>query len=139
MSAGQYDAKADIWSIGCIFYEMLAGQPPFGGVNEADLLNNIRTRELRAPGDISAASVSILKRVSGVSVRCIPLFLFTLARMHVLFIVIREKHLYSRIYSRLVATVSSRFASITTSDFFLAGIFVVSIHKLFEVALVELS
>lgn len=43
---------------------MLAGQPPFGGANEADLLNNIRTRELRAPSDVSPASVSILKRVS---------------------------------------------------------------------------
>lgn len=63
MAAGQYDAKADIWSIGCIFYEMLAGQVPFGGVNETDLLNNIRTKELRAPADVSPVSISILRRV----------------------------------------------------------------------------
>lgn len=63
LAAGQYDAKADIWSIGCIFYEMLAGQVPFGGVNETDLLNNIRTKELRAPADVSPVSISILRRV----------------------------------------------------------------------------
>eukprot|EP01033_Poteriospumella_lacustris_P008377 gene8377-6046_t len=63
LAAGQYDAKADIWSIGCIFYEMLAGQVPFGGVNETDLLNNIRTKELRAPADVSPVSISILRRL----------------------------------------------------------------------------
>lgn len=63
LAAGSYDAKADIWSIGCIFFEMLAGEYPFNGVNEADLLNNIRTKDLRTPPDVSSVSVSILRKV----------------------------------------------------------------------------
>lgn len=64
LEAREYDAKADIWSIGCIFYEMLAGHCPFSGVNETDLLNNIRTKELRVPSDVSKVSVGILVKVS---------------------------------------------------------------------------
>lgn len=63
LEAREYDAKADIWSIGCIFYEMLAGHCPFSGVNETDLLNNIRTKELRVPSDVSKVSVGILVKV----------------------------------------------------------------------------
>lgn len=36
-----YDHKADVWSLGCIFYEMLCGFPPFTGRNQRDLTNNI--------------------------------------------------------------------------------------------------
>lgn len=41
-----YDNKADIWSIGCIFYEMLFGFPPYSGLNHKDLLNNIRNKSI---------------------------------------------------------------------------------------------
>lgn len=36
-----YDSKADIWSIGTCFYELLFGKPPFTASNMIDLLKNI--------------------------------------------------------------------------------------------------
>ncbi len=36
-----YDNKADIWSIGTCFYEILFGKPPYTAANMVDLLKNI--------------------------------------------------------------------------------------------------
>ena len=32
-----YDQKADVWSLGCLFYEMLTGFTPFTGRNFENL------------------------------------------------------------------------------------------------------
>ena len=37
----EYDNKADIWSIGTCFYELLFGKPPFTATNMVELLRNI--------------------------------------------------------------------------------------------------
>lgn len=40
-----YDAKADLWSVGAILYELLLGRPPFNGANPMQLLANIERSE----------------------------------------------------------------------------------------------
>ncbi|KAL6760431.1 kinase-like domain-containing protein [Haematococcus lacustris] len=41
----KYDAKADLWSVGVILFELLAGKPPYNGINHLQLLKNIERGE----------------------------------------------------------------------------------------------
>ena len=37
----KFDYKSDLWSIGCILYLMLAGVPPFNGLDDAEVIAKI--------------------------------------------------------------------------------------------------
>lgn len=37
-----YDAKADVWSLGCTFYEILTFTPPFSGLSMSDLMSKVK-------------------------------------------------------------------------------------------------
>ncbi|KAK9818339.1 hypothetical protein WJX72_010890 [[Myrmecia] bisecta] len=50
----KYDAKADLWSVGTILYELVTGRPPFNGANHMQLLRNIERCEARIPDQIAA-------------------------------------------------------------------------------------
>jgi serine/threonine protein kinase len=45
----KYDTKADVWSLGCVFYEMLTGFTPFTGVSKQNLAENVQAGEYFIP------------------------------------------------------------------------------------------
>ncbi|KAK9758128.1 hypothetical protein RND81_01G209100 [Saponaria officinalis] len=46
----KYDAKADLWSVGAILYQLVIGRPPFNGNSQFQLFQNVlRSTELRFP------------------------------------------------------------------------------------------
>uniref|UniRef100_A0A6U6DJ44 Protein kinase domain-containing protein n=1 Tax=Odontella aurita TaxID=265563 RepID=A0A6U6DJ44_9STRA len=59
----RYDAKADLWSVGTVLFEMIAGRPPFNGENHIDLLRNIQRKAVRLPPDVrvSKECVTLLR------------------------------------------------------------------------------
>ncbi|KAJ5895098.1 hypothetical protein N7495_006789 [Penicillium taxi] len=62
----KYDAKADLWSVGTVLYEMVVGRPPFRASNHVELLRKIEKGEdrIRFP-DENPASEDIKKLIRG--------------------------------------------------------------------------
>ena len=66
----KYDAKADLWSVGAVLYEMVCGRPPFRANNHVELLRKIEaadnvirfTRDTMASADMKALIRALLKR-----------------------------------------------------------------------------
>lgn len=50
----KYDAKADLWSVGTVLYEMLVGRPPYRAANHVELLRKIERSndKIDFPSDI---------------------------------------------------------------------------------------
>ncbi|KAL2502960.1 Protein kinase superfamily protein [Forsythia ovata] len=52
MQLQKYDAKADLWSVGAIQFQLVTGKTPFTGNNQIQLLQNImKSTELQFPPD----------------------------------------------------------------------------------------
>ena len=62
----KYDAKADLWSVGTVLYEMMVGKPPFRAANHVELLRKIEKGEdkIRFPED-AVLSDSMKKLIRG--------------------------------------------------------------------------
>ena len=66
----KYDAKADLWSVGTVLFEMMMGKPPFRAANHVELLRKIEQtddqikypREVLMSPSMKALIKSLLKR-----------------------------------------------------------------------------
>ncbi|SOV09870.1 Serine/threonine-protein kinase ATG1 [Ustilago sp. UG-2017a] len=56
----KYDAKADLWSVGAVLFEMTVGKPPFKAANHIELLKRIERGEdrIKFPDERSAGSLA---------------------------------------------------------------------------------
>ncbi|ODV67606.1 Pkinase-domain-containing protein [Hyphopichia burtonii NRRL Y-1933] len=59
----KYNAKADLWSVGAVLYEMTCGRPPFKAANHIELLANIEKAEDRIKFSASAKVPESCKRL----------------------------------------------------------------------------
>ena len=49
MGGQHYNHKADVWSIGCLFYELITGFMPFTGISHANLRDNLKKGLFKIP------------------------------------------------------------------------------------------
>ncbi|KAI0424978.1 hypothetical protein F5Y09DRAFT_347164 [Xylaria sp. FL1042] len=66
----RYDAKADLWSVGTVAYEMISGKPPFRASNHVELLRKIEgnndnikfPKEVQVSSNLKSLIRALLKR-----------------------------------------------------------------------------
>lgn len=65
LEGSEYNNKADIWSIGTCFYELIYGRPPFTAKNIVELLQNIKKKSLYLSKSIPVSDITadIIKKM----------------------------------------------------------------------------
>ena len=54
---------ADWWAFGCVLFQLLAGRPPFKGVNEYQTLQKVKNREFSFPSEFPEDAQDLIDRV----------------------------------------------------------------------------
>ena len=68
MASRDVDARADIWSLGIIFYELLTGRTPFEGSSYAELVIMVNATD---PAPIAATRSDVPKALEAAILRCL--------------------------------------------------------------------
>ncbi|KAK3037449.1 hypothetical protein RJ639_031943 [Escallonia herrerae] len=67
MQLQKYDAKADLWSVGAILFQLVTGRTPFTGSNQIQLFQNIlKSIELQFPSeakDLSSECIDLCRKL----------------------------------------------------------------------------
>lgn len=58
-----YDFKVDFWSLGCVMFDMLTGQPPFTGNNNKKIMDKIVANKLKIPYYLSQDAKDLLTKL----------------------------------------------------------------------------
>ena len=58
-----HDTSVDIWSIGVLLFEMLAGYSPFSATNQQDLFNNIKKLRIKWSNDFPPLAKNLVAKI----------------------------------------------------------------------------